>query len=362
MLALCLVVLRPGVYGPPPRVWAAMCEGDGRSLPFHVPNTDEHVSLDDDLGPPLVTEMVTDVLTQQDYDTLLKPATSARVVSSSSPARLSQRVQQLRIAYGALSVEASEAITISDLAAQEAVAEAGKASRLAAASSLAQRALERAEAYAHKSVGQSKAELLGRLGGWLWKRIRRRAPVASSSSHSEGAVPSLPAPASPTSLTATGTSNREANQLYKQQLRTVRLAAVSNSHGHGISSSLVEATAAARGIEASRALARAQQAHFTAERAQEVADELRAAAHAAVLARDRVADALIAAEEALSSAKDADHGGAGGAGGTGGTDQDETFGGLSAAVGGAAAEAIAGFFTSGLRERKRRGARLDTKP
>lgn len=352
MLALCLVVLRPGVYGPPPRVRAAMCEGDGRSLPLHLPNTDEHVSLDDDLGPPLVTE----VLTQQDYDTLLKPATSARIVSSSSPARLSQRVQQLRIAYEALSVEASEAITISDLAAQEAVAEAGKASRLAAASSLAQRALERAEAYAHKSVGQSKAELLGRLGGWLWKRIRRRAPVASSSSHSEGAVPSLPAPASPTSLAATGTSNREANQLYKQQLRNVCLAGVRNSHGHGISSSLVEATAAARGIEASRALARAQQAHFAADRAQEVADELHAAAHAAVLARDRVAGALIAAEEALSSAKDADHGGAGG------TDQDETFGGLSAAVGGAATEAIAGFFTSGLRERKRRGATSDTKP
>ena len=160
-------------------------------------------------------------------------------------------------------------------------------------------------------------------------------------------MPSLPAPASPTSLAAAGTSNREANQLYKQQLRNVAMTRnlVVSGRGDGRREG-----SRRRGPCASAASA------LAADRAQEVADELHAAAHAAVLARDRVAGALIAAEEALSSAKDADHGGAGG------TDQDETFGGLSAAVGGAATEAIAGFFTSGLRERKRRGATSDTKP
>ena len=249
-----------------------------------------------------------------------------------------KKIAGLRAAVSTLEREADAAEREAEAAEQHAIVENGVASRRASESFYAARALRRAEECAELATGGHVKPAASELH------------AAAASSHVEPPPPqqrpsrlrrlvNLGARLVPWRRRGDGTDAATlANRLYQAQVRELRYGSTR------VSSSLVEATAAAKKVEAVRAAERARQAAGRAEEAELLASEL---AVLADVAREEAAERRreLEAQESLLSQAAADAQVVG-----------EAFSGLSSAVGSATADAIGGFFMSSLDDRKQEAA------
>ena len=364
---------------------------------------------------PLQHAMTVEVLTQDDhvdYANLLTPCKappndSGHAGRGDELAEQQHRVEELEAILGALEGKIAEALALLELTEQEAQIAVTRASLRASESYRAQRGLELALACAEKRVAGSGGDddngvtplqavrrlasrlLPGRgLASWHARKAAATATATATAAAAAAAVATDegadPATGGAGSSAADATPpNRLANQMYHTQLRRLReggrhaaasaeqraAAARGGGPSHSVSSSLVQATAAARRVEADRAAAKADDAWRSAARARTLVSQLSKAAEAAVAARDEAAAELSLARAALYD--ETSHGTSQssrisrhrrrslsrhshGLADASAVNDHLATGPLSSVVGVAAADAIAGFFSAGLRDRRRR--------
>ena len=349
--ALLLAAFRPPAIGPlkTRAPCCAMSEAERRLLTAAEETSQDEIIIsphrgqeeDGGVPTPLQHAMTVEVLTQDDhvdYANLLTPCEappndSGHAGRGDELAEQQHRVEELEAILGALEGKVAEALALLELTEQEAQIAVTRASLRASESYRAQRGLELALACAEKRVagsggdddnGVTPLQAVRRLASRLlpgrglasW-RARKAAATATATATAAAAAAATDEGADPATGGAGSSDatppNRLANQMYHTQLRRLReggrhaaasagqraAAARGGGPSHSVSSSLVQATAAARRVEADRAAAKADDAWRSAVRARTLVSQLSKATEAAVAARDEAAAELSLARAAL---------------------------------------------------------------